>query len=124
MPLVTFYVDNKAVVDGMSRGEEWCTRSGFVGAGKWTEILAIIRDMDGQEVHVKKVKAHTSWWDGVLRRNPHGVHVGNAMADSAAKEAQNVSEQMSPTKSFNEQLHWALGWLKLARICASRANCR
>ena len=112
VPPVTIYVDNSSVVRGVEKGEEWCTSSGATGAGLWREIWAILRDLEGQEVHVRKIKAHTGWWDVLLGRITHRQHVGNGMADTAAKEAQCASEAMSPTKSFNEYLNRAVLWLK------------
>ena len=112
MPPVTIYVDNKAVVDGVQRGERWCTASGSSGADLWREIWGYLRELKGQEVQVVKVKAHTSWWDVLEGRISHREHVGNSMADKAAKEATAAAERLAPTATFSKQLQHALSWLK------------
>ena len=76
VPLVTIYVDNSAVVKGFEKGEEWCTNSGASGAGLRREIWTILRDLEGHEVSVKKVKAHTGWWDVLWG----AYHTGNMQA--------------------------------------------
>ena len=114
VPPVRFHVDNKAVVDGFNKGEKWCTSSASNGADLWRKIWAIVREMEGQEVEVVKVKAHTDWWDVIFGRISHKNHIGNDLADKAAKAAQKASERQSPTTAFSVQITKAMQWLKWA----------
>ena len=104
VPPLTIYVDNQAVVDGVNKGEEWCTRSGASCAVLWKKVWAILKDLEGQEVVVQKVKAHTTWIQVLARMITYKNHIGNGWADQAAKEAQSVAEQMSPTQGVRAQM--------------------
>ena len=114
MPPLTVYVDNQAVVDGVSKGEEWCTRSGASCAALWRRVWAILRDLEGQEIAVQKIKAHTTWLQVLARVISHEHHVGNGLADQAAKEAQRAAENASPTAGVRSQMKRAVLWLKWA----------
>ena len=116
VPPLKIFVDNKGVVDGVKKGEKWCTASGSTGADLWRKIWWMLNELEGQEVSVVKVKAHTGWWDVLSGRISHIDHVGNAMADQAAKAATDAAEAMAPTVSFRKQLSNALLWLKWALV--------
>ena len=112
VPPLKIFIDNKGVVDGIANGESWCTNSRSACADLWRQVWVHWKELEGQGVQVIKVKAHTSWWDVLSGVIPHIDHVGNAMADRAAKQATEAAESLAPTGYFVKQLRGALRWLK------------
>ena len=80
----------------------------------WKKVWAILKDLEGQEVVVQKVKAHTTWIQVLTRTITYKNHIGNGWADQAAKEAQSAAEQMSPTQGVRAQMRRAVLWQKWA----------
>ena len=61
---VKIFIDNKAVVQGVKKGEDWCTSSRSSGADLWRQVWRYLNELEGS-VEVVKVKAHSKWWDVV-----------------------------------------------------------
>ena len=112
VPPIRIFVDNKGVVDGVKKGEKWCTHSKSACADLWRKVWFLLNELEGQEVHVLKIKAHTTWWDVICGAIPYVDHLGNTMADKAAKEGMAAAESLAPTTAFRRQLQAALTWLK------------
>ena len=117
VPPLTVLVDNKAVVDGVKHGEKWCTNSKAAYADLRGQVWRILNELEGQGIAVVKVRAHTSWWDVLSGSIAHIDHVGNSLADKAAKSATAAAESLAPTATFHKQLRSALGWLKWVLKC-------
>ncbi len=111
LPPITIYCDNAAVVRGFANGKDGCISSRARGADLWRRVWFLLDEL-GDEVRIVKVKAHTTWADVLLLRVRHIDHVGNDLADKAAKMAAQAAEAESPTSSFNGQLRKALVWLR------------
>ncbi len=107
-PLI-IYVDNKQVVDGFARGRDYCTASTTDAADIWREVWCLVEDI-GPGVEVRKVKAHTTWWDVVAGRIDPFLRWGNDLADKAAKEALRAAVAEAPHYSYNAQLARAFLW--------------
>ena len=108
---VKIFIDNKAVVQGVKKGEDWCTSSRSSGADLWRQVWRYLNELEGN-VEVVKVKAHSKWWDVVEGKIAHREYVGNMMADLAAKEAAKAAEDTAPAAPFNRQLTRIMRWLK------------
>lgn len=52
----------------------------------------------GSDVKVEWMPGHSTWMDVLSRKVTTMQHVGNAMADSAAKEARSWAEGLAPGK--------------------------
>ncbi len=106
---LTIYVDNKQVVDGFARGKAYCTASATDAADIWREVWCLAEDI-GPGIEVRKVRAHTTWWDVVAGRIDPFLRWGNDLADRAAKEALRAAVAEAPHHSYNAQLARAFLW--------------
>ena len=66
----------------------------------------------GEGVTIKKVKAHTTWWDVLDRRITVEERRGNEEADEAAKAVLKEVLREAPIASFTAQLARATGWAR------------
>ena len=106
---IHLFCDNQDVVKGVARGRRHCTASSADRADVWRKIWRIIDEI-GEDFRIDWLPGHSSWihvLEGKL--TPH-QHVGNDMADTAAKEARAWAEGMAPNKGF-------AGQAKKARAC-------
>ena len=92
-------------------GRGWCTNAKSYAADLWREVSDVYEDIGGG-VEIRKVRAHTSWWDVLSGRITARDRAGNGLADLAAKEAMREAMRESPTHSFNAQLARAVLWGK------------
>ena len=90
---LTIHVDNKEVVDGVSRGRDWCCASGREGADLWIRIWDILPDLE--EVHVVKVKAHLKFASVLEGAISSHDWCGNAIADGWTKTGCGIANQTS-----------------------------
>ncbi len=110
-PPLTVYIDNKAVVDGFSRGRAHCTASTTDAADIWRDVWRLVEDI-GPGVSILKVRAHTTWWDVLAGRIEPFLRWGNDKADRAAKEALRIAISEAPHHGYNAQLSRAFLWAK------------
>ncbi len=110
-PPLTVYIDNKQVVDGFDKGRAYCTASTTDAADIWRDVWRLVEDI-GPGVTVRKVRAHTTWWDVLAGRITPFLRWGNAEADRAAKEALRIAISEAPHQAYNAQLARAFLWSK------------
>ena len=104
------HVDNQQVVDGVRRGEKWCTAAVRDGADLWRLVWTALRDLSG--VQVLKVKAHLKFahvLDGVI---PCAHWCGNAIADRWAKSGCSEASAAAPCHEPNAQWNRAVAWYR------------
>ncbi len=110
-PPLTVYIDNKMVVDGFNKGRAHCTASTADAADIWRDVWRLVEDI-GPGVSIRKVRAHTTWWDVLAGRIEPFLRWGNAEADKAAKEALRSAISEAPHHAYNAQLARAFLWSK------------
>ncbi len=110
-PPLTVYIDNKQVVDGIDKGRAFCTASNADAADIWREVWHLIEEI-GPGLSVRKVRAHTTWWDVIAGRIDPFLRWGNAEADKAAKEALRAAISEAPHHAYNAHLARAFLWAK------------
>ena len=111
-PLI-IHVDNKAVVDGVSSGREWCCDPRREGADLWRQIWDRLDDLEGL-MQVVKIKAHLTYDDVLAQRIEYRHWIGNALADKYAKAGAKCAAEMSPVASVTAQWHRAVEWYRWA----------
>ena len=109
--LVTIHVDNAAVVGGFSRGKAKTTRARCEASDLWRQVWHQMDEL-GEGVTIKKVKAHTTWWDVLDRRITLEERRGNEEADEAAKAVLKEVLREAPIASYTAQLARAMVWAR------------
>ncbi len=105
------HTDSQEVVDGFTRGEGWSTSPCRSGASTWRQIWPILRDLQASgDVIIVKVKGHTCAEDIAAGRTTKVEHLGNGLADKAARAGSSAAEKLSPTVSFRRELACAIRW--------------
>ena len=105
------HCDNKEVVEGMARGEKACTASTADCADLWRKIWRIKKEI-GDDFQIDWMPGHSTWihvLEGKL--SPH-QHVGNDMADKAAKEARSWAEGTAPNVAYAVRARKARSWYR------------
>ena len=101
--------DNLEVVRGMERGKVFCTAATTDGADLWRRIWRILDEI-GDRVTTRWVLGHTTWINVLEGKLTPHQHVGNDMADRAAKEARSWAEGQAPNKAQAVQARKTLAW--------------
>eukprot|EP00959_Pyramimonas_sp_CCMP1952_P304224 6367175-Pyramimonas_sp.AAC.1 len=63
MPPLKIYCDCQAVVDGTSRGEEWCSSSARAHSDLWREFWFLVSDLGGlgpRTIQIIKIQARAT----------------------------------------------------------------
>ena len=109
VPPLRIHVDNAQVVRGFQQGKQWCVNSRSCGADIWREVWEVYDEIGGG-VEVRKVKAHTFWWDVLAGKITARNRAGNHLAAQEAKKALHEAKREAPTGSFNAHLARAALW--------------
>ncbi len=91
------------------RGETWSTSPSRSGASTWRMIWPLLRDLGGA-VELVKVKGHTTADDVAAGNIAMKDHVGNTLADRAARAGSKAAEHSSPTLALRRELTRAIRW--------------
>ena len=108
---VCIYCDNLEVVKGVEKGKTYCTAAAREGADLWRRIWRIMDEI-GDSVAVRWIPGHTTWINVLEGKITPHQHVGNDMADKAAKEARAWAEGLAPNKAYGTQVRKARAWYK------------
>ena len=108
---ITIYCDNEQVVKGVSRGEKSCTAARTDAADIWRKIWPLLKVM-GEEVKLEWIPGHSTWLHVLERKLSPMQHVGNTMADKAAKEARAWAEGSAPNKGYGVHATRAQKWYR------------
>ena len=112
LPPLTTHVDCQTVVDGWTKGREWCEASCRPDADLWRELWRLLEDV-GPGVVMMKCKGHATEADVSSGRATNFEKVANDNADHYAGAGATIAEQQRPNdglitgyKDARRWYHW------------------
>ena len=118
LPPLTVYVDNAGVVDGVRRGQAWCTAAARPAADLWRKVWRKLDDIGGGIV-VLKCKGHATAADIAAGRATALTKAGNDHADFFAGGGAIIAEHGAPAQHVRDAYSEARRWYRwLAELAA------
>ena len=108
---IHLFCDNQEVVKGVGRGRRHCTAASADCADVWRKIWRIIDEI-GEDFKIDWLPGHSSWIHVLEGKITPHQHVGNALADKAAKESRAWAEGLAPNRGFAGHAKKARAWYR------------
>ena len=122
-PPITIWVDNKEVLDGISKGKQWCCSSARQAADLWRTFWHKMGDIDDDSVVFVKTKGHATDADVQSGRSSPFQKKGNEHADHFAGRGVDIALGMSPNDRSLAAYKEAIRWYRwLAQLCNNWPN--
>ena len=120
VPPLTIWIDNKEVLDGWSKGKQWCCSSSRSAADLWTTFWNKIDDIGADGIVLQKTKGHATEVDVQLGRCSAFARAGNDHADHLAGRGVDVAISHAPNQSAIDSYKEATKWYRwLTLLCAN-----
>ena len=112
VPPITIWVDNKELLDGVAKGEQWCCSSARAAADLWRIFWHKLSDIGPDGISLVKTKGHATDADVQSGRSTAFQQRGNSNADHFAGRGVDIAVSCSPNAAALAAYREATSWYK------------